>query len=200
MATAAQIAANKLNSQKSTGPQTPEGKARSSKNRLSHGFESTEAIMPGENQDQFDALLADLQNEYQPATPTEEILVETMAQSHWFTLRAVRLQNRNLGISLAIDKFGLPTTLGLLIRYHSTAERAFHRAHNELVKAQKERKKCEIGFESQNAAQPQEPAPPQPEESPDPLPQMPPEFKIDPDFTYFTPAEAAKAAKFARAA
>ena len=50
------------------------------------------------------------------------------------------------------DKFAVPKDLGLLIRYQTSAENAFHKAHNELVKAQKERKKSEIGFESQKPA------------------------------------------------
>src|SRR5579872_6380222 len=53
---------------------------------------------------------------------------------------------------------------GLLIRYHQASERGFDRARNELVKAQKERKKSEIGFESQTAVQP--PAAEAPEPAP----------------------------------
>ena len=79
MATERQKEANKLNSQKSTGPKTPEGKAKSSLNRLSHGFASHARIMPGEDPEQFKGLLSDLVNEYQPATATEQILVEQMA-------------------------------------------------------------------------------------------------------------------------
>ena len=38
MATEAQIAANRQNALKSTGPSSPEGKAASSQNRLTHGL------------------------------------------------------------------------------------------------------------------------------------------------------------------
>jgi hypothetical protein len=62
----------------------------------------------------------------------------------------------------------VPKDLGLLIRYQTSADRAFHRAHNELVKAKKQRSNSEIGFESQNFGQevhpvPQGPAPAPPE-------------------------------------
>ena len=46
--------------------------------------------------------------------------------------------------------------LGLLIRYHQSSDRGFYKARNELLSAQKERKKSEIGFESQDAAKPAE--------------------------------------------
>src|ERR1700728_3187477 len=40
MATPAQVAANQANSQKSTGPTSPEGQARSSRNSFQHGLYS----------------------------------------------------------------------------------------------------------------------------------------------------------------
>jgi hypothetical protein len=155
MATPAQITANKQNAQKSTGPKTEEGKAASARNRLSHGFASSAILIEGENPEEFKALLAGLTDEYQPVTDTEVILVERMAQHQWLCLRAFHLQ----GIAFADElcktsEFSIPKSLGLLIRYHTTADRAFHRAHNELVKTQKERKKSEIGFGPQKAAEP----------------------------------------------
>ena len=155
MATPNQIAANKLNAQKSSGPKTAEGKATSSLNHLSHGFASNTArLIPGENPEEFRSLVADLMSEHQPETQTEQILVEKMALHQWLSLRAFRLQS-NLFVGQMLvqqDKFGIPKDLGLLIRYQTSAERAFHRAHTDLVKTQKERKKSEIGFEPQNAA------------------------------------------------
>jgi hypothetical protein len=88
-------------------------------------------------------------------TPTERILVEKMAQNQWLSQRALNLQGEAfLALSLDGQSGAVPTNLGLLIRYHTAAERAFHRAHNELVRAQKERKKSEIGFEPQKALEP----------------------------------------------
>ena len=154
MATILQIAANQANAQKSTGPKTPEGKAASSRNRLSHGFASSATVMPGEDPAEFKALLDDFTAEYQPATTTEVVLVEKMATNQWLSLRAFRLQGfAFLHQSLDKENFGIPKDLGLLIRYQTTAERAFHRAHNELVKAQNERKESEIGFVLKDAAQ-----------------------------------------------
>ena len=46
-----------------------------------------------------------------------------------------------------------------MLRYHTTSDRAYYRAFNELRKLQKERRLQEIGFVSQNP-QPQPEAPP----------------------------------------
>jgi hypothetical protein len=155
MATERQIEANKLNSQKSTGPKSPEGKAKSSLNRLSHGLASSATLVPGEDPDEFKALLTDLTGEHQPAFATEQILVEQMALNQWLSLRAFRLQGEAfLDQTLGGTKFGIPKDLGVLIRYQTSAERAFHKAHNEFVKTKKQRSDSEIGFESQNAVQP----------------------------------------------
>ena len=153
MPTQKQIDANRANAQKSTGPRTEEGKAKSCLNRLSHGLASSATIVPGEDPEEFKALLTDLMTEYEPATPTEQILVEKMTINQWLSLRAFRLQGEAfLNDTLNGAKFGIPKDLSVLIRYHATAERAFLKAHNELVKIQKERKKSEIGFESQKPA------------------------------------------------
>jgi len=146
MATQAQVDANQANSQKSTGPKTEEGKAKSSLNRLSHGFASSTRFVKGEDPAVFNLLLDDLISEHQPATPTEQILVEQMAHHHWINLRATRLQDHEIACHLQIGM--TPAKLGLFIRYQTSAERSFHKAHTELLKAQKQRQNSKIGFES----------------------------------------------------
>jgi len=152
MSTPHQIAANKANARKSTGPQTDEGKAKSSANRLSHGFTSSATLIPGEDPEEFKALLYSTIAEHQPATGTEQILVEMMVVNRWLSFRAFRLQGYVfVQESLQDEKFSLPKDLALLIRYQTTAERAYIRAHIELVKTQKERKKSEIGWSREGA-------------------------------------------------
>jgi hypothetical protein len=152
MATAAQITANQANAQKSTGPRTESGKAKSKLNRFSHGFTSNSLLPKAEKMNEYCDLIEALTLEFQPATTTEQILVEAMAKNQWLCLRSFRMQTELLNQE-SDDKL---KDLGLLIRYHSTAERSFHKAHNELVKAQKERKNSGIGFESQKPAEPVE--------------------------------------------
>jgi len=172
MATQRQKEANKLNAQKSTGPKTPEGKAKSAVNRLSFGFASNTIVIPGENPDEFRGLVEDFIAEHQPVCVTEQVLVEKMAQQHWLSLRALRLQGEAFIYQACADTgFAVPKDLGLLIRYQTTADRAFHKAHSELVKAKKQRPNSEIGFESQNLG-----------ETVHPIPEKAPVVPINSDF------------------
>ncbi len=177
MATTAQIQANLRNAEKSTGPTSPEGKARSCRNRLSHGFTSSVLFIAGEEREQFNLLLADLHQEFQPATASEQILLEKMAQNQWLSLRAWRLQSVALNAPAASGY--VHPDLGLLIRYHQSSDRGFYKARTELLNAQKERRKSQIGFESQNAGQPAA-------ETPDPTPntpELPPETTAIPELS-----------------
>jgi len=136
---------NRANAQHSTGPRTEEGKAKSSRNRLSSGFASNTRFIDGENAEEFDVLLADFMNEHLPSTLTEQVLVEKMAHHQWITLRALRLQAEELQKFQDNRSEG---SLALLIRYQTASERSFYRALNELQKLRKHASKPEIGFES----------------------------------------------------
>ena len=69
MATTAQIAANRSNAAKSTGPLTKSGKARSSRNALRHGLTAEQVVISGEDPAAFETLQDDLYAHYQPADP-----------------------------------------------------------------------------------------------------------------------------------
>ena len=58
------------NAKKSTGPNTPEGKARSSKNALKHGLLARDAVLPGEDPADFDRQLTALEDWALPRNPT----------------------------------------------------------------------------------------------------------------------------------
>jgi hypothetical protein len=69
-----------------------------------------------------------------------------MAQHEWLRARALRLQQTCIFEDehiLATEQFGL------YMRYQTTHERAFYKALSELQKLRSERRKEQIGFESQ---------------------------------------------------
>ncbi|MBV9761832.1 MAG: hypothetical protein JO340_14820 [Acidobacteriaceae bacterium] len=147
MSTDAQIRANRENAQHSTGPQTQPGIAASCQNNFRHGLAGAFSVLPSEDQEEFDALLCGLRAEHRPTTLTESLLIEKMAQHYWLSQRAQRLQD----IAMA-DDLPLRDTerqFALFLRYQTTNDRAFHKCLNDLLKLRAERRKMEIGFESQ---------------------------------------------------
>lgn len=147
MSTSAQIAANRANAESSTGPRTQEGKAASSLNRVIHGLAGEFRVLASEFQSEYDALLAAFREEHQPATPTETELVEGMAQHHWLRNRALRLESSCFDATTG--QLDDEKRLALFLRYQSTHECGFHKCLNALLKLRAEKRRVEIGFESQ---------------------------------------------------
>jgi hypothetical protein len=92
MSSQLKIEANRRNAQLSTGPKTPEGKARVATNSCTHGLCSRNAILPEEDPAEFHALLAGFLSEFQPATAREESHVRELASAEWRLRRIVRLE------------------------------------------------------------------------------------------------------------
>ncbi len=107
MATAAQIQANRLNAQKSTGPRTPEGKERASRNAVKHGLLAREAVIQGEDPAEFEIYREGMLQELAPAGAVEAMLAERVVGLSWRLLRAERLQTAAFA---ALDD-GEPTDL-----------------------------------------------------------------------------------------
>jgi hypothetical protein len=81
MATEAQIAANRANALKSTGPTSPGGKSVSSRNSTRHGLagSTTASLMASESDRAFlDDRKAQWRPEFDPQGPEEEHLFEVM--------------------------------------------------------------------------------------------------------------------------
>jgi hypothetical protein len=147
MATPAQVAANQANSQDSTGPKSPAGKARSSRNSFKHGLYAKDLVLPGEDPAELDQLRASLRAEHQPANTTEEMLVNDLAENFW---RIRRMRERE-AVAMQPENLASWIELGLLTivqRTMASAERAFHRALTDLRRLQKDR-----GFVPQPAGQ-----------------------------------------------
>jgi hypothetical protein len=83
MSTPKQIAASRANGAKSKGPVTPQGKRNSSRNATRHGLLAETVVLEAEHTGRFLALLHELEEEHQPCTLTETMLVETIAVARW---------------------------------------------------------------------------------------------------------------------
>jgi hypothetical protein len=140
---------NRENAQKSTGPKTAEGKAASSKNAFKHGIYSKFACIPGEDPEKLDALRGDLRAEHQPASLTEEMLVDELAHHYWHIKRYRYLEShmwttpgRDEQGDLCADvnrvvwmiDHGLAT---LIHRALNSAERSFHKTLKTLQETKK---------------------------------------------------------------
>jgi hypothetical protein len=107
MATVAQIQANRLNAQKSTGPRTAAGKERASRNAIRHGLLAREAVIQGEDPEEFELYREGMLQELVPAGAVEAMLAERVVGLSWRLRRAERLQTA----AFAALEEGEPTDL-----------------------------------------------------------------------------------------
>ena len=89
-----QLAANRANALRSTGPRTAEGKARCAQNGRKHGFTAT-AFPVIRLEEMYDVarLRADLIEAYKPVNSQELFAVERIAIAQQALLRSARLEN-----------------------------------------------------------------------------------------------------------
>jgi len=92
MATSRQNAANRRNAQLSTGPRTEAGKAVSRMNALKTGIHAESLVIPGEDPAALDRLAAEYTAEFQPVTPRQRDLVDTLVYNEWKIRRLRRLE------------------------------------------------------------------------------------------------------------
>jgi len=76
----ARVAANRRNAQRSKGPRTPEGKARSSRNATKHGLRSQTPPLAQTELETYLAALASFTATFHPSNPFETRLVQRLAQ------------------------------------------------------------------------------------------------------------------------
>ena len=87
MSSAAQIAANRRNAQNSTGPRTPSGKAASRMNAMRSGLYADNLVIRGENACDLERLTEEYHREFNPVTPRERDLVDSMVRNEWIIRR-----------------------------------------------------------------------------------------------------------------
>lgn len=88
MASEKQIAANRRNAQQSTGPRTPEGKARSAMNALVHGLTARRIVLPTEDPRAFARFVRAMRADLKPTGPVQALLAGRVIEAAWRLRRA----------------------------------------------------------------------------------------------------------------
>ena len=127
----ARLAANAANSQHSTGPRTPEGRARSSQNARTHGLTARDLVIAPDEREEFEELRNDYQTSVKPQDGIQQSLFEELVGAAW-NLRRARRKEVQLCSNTALEADQLGRELDRLVRYKTCIERTFHRSLKEL--------------------------------------------------------------------
>jgi hypothetical protein len=158
---ARQLEANRRNALKSTGPRTPEGKLRASRNAVTHGLTARHEVLSIEDRAEYEALRAALISEHQPVGVQELLLVTQVAAAFQriqrIHLAQVAIFEQHLdedesatgGATLANSMTRHAAAYDVLRRYEATANSVYFRSLNQLLKLQAIRRRTENGFVSQ---------------------------------------------------
>ena len=132
------VAINRANAQHSTGPKTPEGKARSSQNARKHGLTARELVLRPDEREEFEEFLADLTEELQPQGALEQVVFNQLVHAAW-NLRRARRVEADQPVSKHDPLWDTGPFYTRLGRYHAHIERSFYRALKELKALQTNR-------------------------------------------------------------
>ena len=106
----AALAANRANAQKSSGPRTPAGKARSASNNFRHSLYAVDAHLQfSHSADVGLAVAHNYLEQFQPITPTEHIMLNNIVTLHLRILQFEALYAREMNLVAAgSDSRSLP--------------------------------------------------------------------------------------------
>jgi hypothetical protein len=96
LSAAERAAISRQNGQKSKGPKSPEGKARSRFNAIKHGLKAKLPVLPGEDPQQYQGLLDAWIADFQPRNDVEQSLIERAVTITWQLDRAERAEAARL--------------------------------------------------------------------------------------------------------
>jgi hypothetical protein len=121
----AQLAANRENAQKSSGPTTDEGKANIRLNALKTGLTGRTVCLPGDDAALYQSLILSYEKLFQPVGPEESGLVQSIADIRWrldripglhmALLNKARFELIHRVPSLAADRFDVLDIQAMLI-------------------------------------------------------------------------------------
>jgi len=93
MATEKQIAANRRNAQKSTGPKTEEGRRVTRLNAYKHGLTGQLLVMTDEQAEVRENFLDSVVDDLKPVGVMERLLAQSIAEAYWRMNRAAAMEN-----------------------------------------------------------------------------------------------------------
>ena len=95
----------RLNGSKSRGPVSPEGKAKSSRNALKHGFAAAiNILIDPDDSGEWDAHLAGCRASYRPTNYAESDMVDQIASIRWRQSRVAGLDSSLIDFQLSIQE------------------------------------------------------------------------------------------------
>jgi hypothetical protein len=170
----------RANGAKSRGPKTPEGREKSSRNAIKHGFTSNSImVLDSESPDRFHEILNDFYTTYQPASAVEKDLVEEMVAARWRIRRMwsvetgllngeihnqeTKIESPDSGVHLAAAFRTLADeshSLALNFRYASRLHRIYDSALKNLRELQQNRPPQPPEQETEVPTQPTDSEPP----------------------------------------
>jgi len=140
MASPAQIAANRGNALHSSGPVTPEGKARVAQNAIKHGLTAKNLVVRADEREEFESLRDSLTAELAPQGAIETLTFNQLLHAAWNLQRFRRVEVEvSTGAAADFSDPQATSVLDRLTRYQSRAERAYFRALAELRRLQTDR-------------------------------------------------------------
>ena len=133
---------NRTNAQKSSGPRTPAGKARSSQNALKTGLYSATALLPNEDPEEYRAHAESYAVSLKPQDPVQADLVKILSDNVWCLRRIRRLVAvQTASVSALIDADGSQQIPYKAITVETRALESFsrheHRLQNAIAKTLK---------------------------------------------------------------
>jgi hypothetical protein len=142
MSTKNQALANRLNSLKSTGPKTKQGKSKTRHNSLKHGILSGDVVLPDESQDEFLHFKQRFWDYWKPVGPVKEEEMRKLVNCGWRGRRCPRIDTGTFENLQTDQKVGMNTlalafasgavTFGNLTRYEGHLSRQYTMALREL--------------------------------------------------------------------
>lgn len=138
MATKKQIAANRRNALKSTGPRTEKGKAAVRLNALRHGLRTQPGMLPAESLNELNQIRGEFLRLFQPQSRADVRLVHRMACAHWQVINLQRAESQFLSESFQMSAASRHHSVEAFSRRLARYQRAFNNAldlYNHSIRA-----------------------------------------------------------------